>query len=314
MAKKLLDLLLVSGISRSIWSDPGTEFTADVVQHLCRWLKLPIDFWPVEHAWAQEAVERLGGWIHETLTELCKPWPKRVDECVQPALWLQRTTPFRGASGQPHSFKLLFGRDLRSQINAVTPELDGSDFLQYGGLHNFVADHKESWREVTKVRAALLNRHKVRQQQRSLHNAGVQRASAGTKVKRDDLVMMQEADSTLWHEGVYRKLVHQKWTWKVSTIMTLGLCYHVVLNGRQVRERRAAASHIKPFYVRPSWLRHDFGDEYAHFAWDADLGLAASSTMAAPLYTLVDRQASAREGGAWRWEYKGRFLNETESG
>ena len=47
------------------------------------------------------------------------------------------------ASGQPHSLKLLFGRDLRSQINAVTPELNGSDVLQYGGLHNFVADRKD---------------------------------------------------------------------------------------------------------------------------------------------------------------------------
>ena len=101
VAKKLLDLLLVSGIPRSIRSDPGTEFTGEVVQHLCRWLKVPIDFWPVDHAWAQEAVERLGGWIHEALTELCKRWPKRLDECVQPALWLQRTTPLPLLPGSP---------------------------------------------------------------------------------------------------------------------------------------------------------------------------------------------------------------------
>ena len=60
MAKKLLDLLLMFGIPRSIRSDPGTEFTAEVVRHLCRWLTVPIDFWPANHARAQVAVGRLG--------------------------------------------------------------------------------------------------------------------------------------------------------------------------------------------------------------------------------------------------------------
>ena len=46
VAKKLLDLLLLFGIPRSIRSDPGTEFMAEVVQHLCRWLKVSIDFGP----------------------------------------------------------------------------------------------------------------------------------------------------------------------------------------------------------------------------------------------------------------------------
>ena len=197
------------GIPRSIRGDPGTEFTAEVVQHLRRRLKVPIDFGPVDHARAQGAVKRLGGWIHEALAELCKSWPKRWDEYVQPALWLQRTTPFPRLPGCPALFK----RNVRSQIDALTPEVDGSDFVQHGGLHNFVADRKEAWREVTKVRDALLKRHEIRQHLRSRRNAGIQRASAGAKVKRGNLVMVQEADSALWHEGaVHRKLVHEKWT------------------------------------------------------------------------------------------------------
>ena len=102
---------------------------------------------------------------------------------MQPARWLQSTTPLPRLPGSPTPFKLLFGRDVRSQIDAVTPELDGSDFLQHGGIHNFVADRKEAWREVAKVRDALLKRHEIRQHQRSRRNAGIQRASAGTKVK-----------------------------------------------------------------------------------------------------------------------------------
>ena len=114
---------------------------------------------------------------------------------------------------------------MRSQIDAVTPELDGSDFLQRGGLHNFVAGRKEAWREVTKVRDALLKWHEIRPHQCSPRNAGIQRASDGTKEKRGDLVTVQEADSTLWLEGVHRKLVHEKWTgpWKISAIITPSL-------------------------------------------------------------------------------------------
>ena len=60
-------------------------------------------------------------------------------------------------------------------------------------------------------------------------------------------------------------------------------------------------------------LRHDFGDEYAHSTWGPDLGLADDSTVASPLYTLVDRQSVERANGTWEWEYKGRYLNGSES-
>ena len=93
VAKKILELLLTFGIPLSLRSDPGTEFTAEVVRHICKWLNVAIDYGPTDHSRAQGAVERLGGWIHETLVELSKSWPRRWDEYVQPALWLHRTTP-----------------------------------------------------------------------------------------------------------------------------------------------------------------------------------------------------------------------------
>ena len=43
VAKKLLELLLTYGIPLSLRSDPGTEFTTEVVQHLCKWLNAKID-------------------------------------------------------------------------------------------------------------------------------------------------------------------------------------------------------------------------------------------------------------------------------
>ena len=87
VAKKLLELLLTFGIPLSLRSDPGTEFTAEVVQHLGKWLNVTIDYGPTVHPRAQgAAVERLGGWIHGTLVELCKSWPRRWDEYVESAL------------------------------------------------------------------------------------------------------------------------------------------------------------------------------------------------------------------------------------
>ena len=61
VAKKLLELLLRFGIPLSLRSDLGTEFTAKLVQHLCKWLNVTIDYAPSDHPRAQGAVERLGG-------------------------------------------------------------------------------------------------------------------------------------------------------------------------------------------------------------------------------------------------------------
>ena len=72
VAKKLLEMLLTFGIPLFLRSEPGTDFTTEVVQHLCKWLNVLIDYGPIDHPGAQGAVERLGGWIHETLVEFCQ--------------------------------------------------------------------------------------------------------------------------------------------------------------------------------------------------------------------------------------------------
>ena len=86
------------------------------------------------------------------------------------------------------------------------------------------------------------------------------------------------------------------------------------LQKRRERVRCAAASHIKPYHLRPPLLRHDFGDGYAHFTWGPDLGLTAASTLASPIYTLVDRCPIQLPNGSWEWRYRGRYLNGSLSG
>ena len=61
VAEKLLEQLLTFGIPLSLRSDPSTEFTAEVVQHLCKWLNVTIDSSPTDHPRAQRAVEGVGG-------------------------------------------------------------------------------------------------------------------------------------------------------------------------------------------------------------------------------------------------------------
>ena len=91
--------------------------------------------------------------------------------------------------------------------------------------------------------------------------------------------------------SVHVKLTHDRWPgpWTVTAAITPGPCYHVTLQGRRERVRRAAASHIKLYHLRPPPLRHNFGDEYAHFAWGLHLGLAAASALVSSMYTVGDR-------------------------
>ena len=60
MTKKFLELLLTFGTPLSLRSDPDTEFTAEVVKHLCKWLNATIDCGPTNHPRTQGAVERPG--------------------------------------------------------------------------------------------------------------------------------------------------------------------------------------------------------------------------------------------------------------
>ena len=60
VSKKLFELLLTFGIPLSLRSNPRTEFTADIVQHLCKWLNVTIVYDSSNHPRAQGAVKRLG--------------------------------------------------------------------------------------------------------------------------------------------------------------------------------------------------------------------------------------------------------------
>ena len=180
------------------------------------------------------------------------------------------------------------------------------------GLHKLIADKSEALQQVQEVRKDLQHRHEQRRFRRE-QNTGIRRTFTGIRVKPGDLVLVKKADSALHNDNVYVKLTHGRWTgpWTVSAMMTSGLCYLVTLQGRRERVRRAAASHIKPYHLRPPPLRHDFGDEDAHFVSSPDVGLAGASTLASPIYSLVDRCPIQLPNGSWEWR---RYLSGSLSG
>ena len=59
VARSLLDLGLTFGVPLFIRADGGGEFTATVMEHLCRWLRLQIDFGPADHPRRQGSVKRV---------------------------------------------------------------------------------------------------------------------------------------------------------------------------------------------------------------------------------------------------------------
>ena len=116
-----------------------------------------------------------------------------------------------------------------------------------------VSPRTKSLRQVQEVRKDLQQRHEQRRRRREDQNAGIRRTSTGTRVQQGDLVLVKEADSALHNDCVHTKLTHDRWTgpWTVTAIITPGLCYRVTLQGRRERVRRTAASHIKPYHLRP---------------------------------------------------------------
>ena len=143
-----------------------------------------------------------------------------------------------------------------------------------------------------KVRKDLQHRHEQRRLRREHHNAGISRFRATQRLRP------RETDPRSMDRTVDR---------------------HSSDNTRTVLPRHppgktgeSTASSSFPHQSLSSeapTIASRLGDECAHFAWGPDLGLGAASTLASPLYTLVDRCTIQLPNGSWEWRYRGRYLN-----
>eukprot|EP00752_Nemacystus_decipiens_P011522 g10231.t1 len=179
VSRKLLGLLLTFGLPLSIRADLGSVNTAQVMQHLCSWLKVSLDYGPVNHPRAQGAVERMGGWLQEALSLLCKAWPKRWDDCVPVATWIHRVTPDPALPGGVSPYQILFGRPPRSHIDLLAQPLDAASFGQ--GLDRTVEEQRHVTQEILAKRPETLTR------QRERHNARVARESPGANAQAGEI-------------------------------------------------------------------------------------------------------------------------------
>ena len=219
VARHLLQLCLTFGVPRVIRSDGGREFEYDVVKHLCRWLKADIQFGPAEHPRGQGAIERLGGWIQDILSELGVAWPDRWDDYVSPACWVKRTLPDPSLPKNLSPFEMLFGRKPRTSLDSLLPRID-TDMEE--GLDNFVETRRQYLRE---VRLVLEKRHSDRARARQRVNDTIARQSPGSTAAPGDLVLVRESDSNIQRNGLGGKLEHERWTgpWKYAWPADYGL-------------------------------------------------------------------------------------------
>ena len=179
-------MCLTFGVPKAISCDGGAEFGAQVVRHLCRWLKADIRSGSADHPRGQGAVERLGGWLQELLSELCGNWPDRWDEYVSPAIWIKRTLPDLSLPSKMTPFEMLFGRPPRTSLDSLVP-LEGEPDSATG-LDNFVERRKQNMRE---VRLALEKRHSYKVAAREKANQSISRSSPGLSVEPGSLVLVR---------------------------------------------------------------------------------------------------------------------------
>ena len=75
---------------------------------------------------------------------------------------------------------------------------------------------------------------------------------------------MATSCATLHRDGYHPKLAHNHYTgpWKIVDIIRDRMTFAVQLNGRRIRQRRVAATDVKPYRQRPAELRlPSFEDE-----------------------------------------------------
>ena len=81
----------------------------------------------------------------------------------------------------------------------------------------------------------------------------------------------------------------------MKEVVITGLSFNVIMNGPRVRYRRTSASNMNvnmnmnmknmnKLNLRYIDIRHDFGDEFAHLAWRADLEQVESPNMVSRVY------------------------------
>ena len=136
------------------------------------------------------------------------------------ACWVKRTTPDTTLPSAISPFEVLFGRKPRTQLDALTPQVNGEASGQ--GLVEFVEERKRRLREVYEL---LRRRNEVKEADRVKHDTKMKKRSVGVEAKVGTQLLVREAENKLYREGVGMSLVHEQWTgpWTVTGIPVPGV-------------------------------------------------------------------------------------------
>lgn len=152
-----------------------------IMEHLCRCLKVSLDFGPTNHARGLGTVERMGSVLQEMLLELCQARTDRWDEYVAVVTWAHRTLPDESLPNHESAYQLLFGRAPRTPFDQLPPSLDNS-----GPALPLERTMEETRRKTIEEVQALRMRQANNNRNRDIPNARIKRTSPGAKANVGD--------------------------------------------------------------------------------------------------------------------------------
>ena len=166
------------------------------MEHLCRWLKVPIKSGPADHLRGQGSVDRAGAKKQDVQPEICKTWPTRWKEYVALACLIKRIIPDPSLPSAVTPFQLLFGRSPRTTLDVLVPQMDGPETT--GGLTNVIDNRRHNIREVAEAPKKI---QESREKTRQRRNAKIRRPSSGARSVEGDLVLARESERDPFSEN-----------------------------------------------------------------------------------------------------------------
>ena len=107
----------------------------------------------------------------------------------------------------------MFGRDARTNLDALTPILDGDSFRT--GRHNCVAKRQQTFWE---LRGMPKRQQGEKNRRRAHHTGAIHRSSPGEQARVGNRVLIKEAARKLGSEGIHAKLAPEQGTgpWRIT--------------------------------------------------------------------------------------------------
>ena len=143
IAEELFNFFCDLGIPREVLSDNGTQFTAEMMQHVQELLSIKSVKTSPYHAQTNGACEKYNGTLKTMITRLASDHPQDWDRYLQPLLFAYREAPIKSLGGFS-PFELLRGSTVRGPM-CILKELWSNNQVQEDvkTVYQYVIDLRE---------------------------------------------------------------------------------------------------------------------------------------------------------------------------